>query len=300
MKTMKNFKSASLLLMVILLSCCPVYAAVMTDLYIMSVGVGGTTIYNVNTVTGNLTTVSTTAMFASIAIASDSRYLYYWNSDNITQRGIARWDPLTDTHILINSTDLSEENACSSSDGRLWVLDRTNSYDPQLNGGSPGFLHDNTGQLYEIDKTTGARTVRYTLPDVGGYAVGDIDWGPDGMLYISTNNTFWGYDDVSNYVWDPETGNITKKGGVYHAGLIWLGDKLYASRMLGDGITSGIFELNPNNFSEIRQVVTMPTGVSIGDLADELFASGPITPEPATLSLLVLGTLGLVRRRKSQ
>lgn len=296
MKPVMNSKSVSLLLMIILFSYCPVYAG-LADLYAVSVHVGGSTIYKINTTTGNVTAPSLTIIFPSIALAADTQSFYYWNADNITQRGFGKWDSSTNTNVLINSTDLSEENACTSSDGRLWVLDRTNSYDPILNGGGPGFLGDNTCQLYEIDKNTGARTVSYTLPDVGGYAVGDIDWGPDGMLYISTHNTFWSYDTFDNYVWNPLTGDITKKGGVYYAGLVWIGDKLYGSRMLGDNITGGIFELNPIDFSEISQIATMPPGISIGDLAE---GPVPVIPEPATLCLLGLGAISLVHRRKGQ
>ncbi|MHC4843529.1 MAG: PEP-CTERM sorting domain-containing protein [Planctomycetota bacterium] len=288
MKNGKHPKMIWMFLAVILLSSYPTRACTI-DLYAMCAQ--NNNIYKINTKTGKVKTVSTKAQFPSIGIASDGRYLYYWNADTVTQRGIAKWDFLTDTHVMIDSVDISEENAGSDPGGTLWLLDRTNSYDPTLKDGKGGFLGDDTGHLYEFDISTQTRTIYATLPDVGGYAAGDIAWGPDKKLYISTHNTFWGYDSVDNYVWDPSSGKIQEMGGVYHAGLTWIGDKLYGSRTLRYSPTSAIFELNPADFSEIRQVAIMPNGVYIGDLAPG------VIPEPATISLLSFGALLLLRRK---
>ncbi len=285
----------TLVLVITLLSsvlCEPAHAVLLedglpTDLY--AVSIDNHNIYQINPLTGSVTTVSTTTMFPSIGAAFDGTFLYYWNADNVTQRGIGRWDPLTGTHTFIKTTavsnpDVSEENAATSNDGALWILDRTNSYDPTI----PGFLGDNTGNLYRIDKNTGNRIFDSTLPDVGGSAVGDIAWGPDDKLYISTNNTFWGYDTVDNYIWDPSTSSLSKMGGDYHAGLVWLGDKLYGSKTLS-GNTGAVFELDPTDFSDILQVAMMPDGVTIGDLTTTI-------PEPITIALLGLGGLALLRK----
>jgi hypothetical protein len=288
MKSSKHRKMLCLFLSVIFLSWYSVQADI-TDLYAMCAQ--SQNIYKINPATGDVEMVSSGASFPSVGIASDGRYLYYWNADTITQRGIARWDFLTDTHFLIDSVDISEENACTDSGGTLWLLDRTNSYDPTLNGGKGGFLGDDTRHLYQFDMITKTRTTYATLPDVGGFATGDIAWGPDKKLYISTHNTLWGYDDLDNYVWDPATGQINEMGGVYHAGLAWTGDKLYGSRTLGHNLTGAIFELDPRDFSEIRQVAVMPDGVCIGDLAEG------VVPEPATVSFLSLGALLLLRRK---
>jgi hypothetical protein len=289
MKRCKKLTSILALSLITLFFCVPVRATT-ADLYAVSLQTHN--IYQINSSTGSIT--SFPSLFPSNAIASDDRYLYYWNADKVTQRGIVKWDPWTNTSTLINTTEVSEENACARSDGTLWVLDRTNSYDPTLNNGAGGFLGDDTRYLYQVDKNTGARTVYATLPDVGGYAAGDIAWGPDSKLYISTHNTFWGYDTVDNYIWNPATGNISKMGGVLHAGLAWIGDNLYGSRTLDDNLTGAIFQLNPADFSEIRQIAVMPAGVSIGDL------SSGVVPEPATICILGLGAAFLRRQVRSR
>jgi len=281
----------TLVLVITLLSsvlCEPAHAVfledgVPTDLY--AVSIDNHNIYQINPLTGSVTTVSTTTLFPSIGAAFDGTFLYYWNAQG-SNRGIGRWNPLTDTHILFNDTDISEENADVSADGTLWLLDRTYS---KVDGALQG---DNTGDLLNIDKTTGARTIHSSLPlgGIQGFAAGDIAWGPDGRLYISTINALYGWDDSNNYIWDPFTTTLSKMPGSYHAGLVWLGDKLYGSKTLRGG-TGAVFEVDPTNFSDIRQAAIMPAGVTIGDLSTTI-------PEPTTIALLGLGSLALLRKRR--
>ena len=244
-------------------------------------------IYQIDPFTGSVTTVSTTSLFPSIGAAFDGRFLYYWNTQG-NNRGIGRWNPLTDTHTLLNGFDISEENGDVSADGTLWLLDRTFSkVDGALDMG------DNTGNLLNIDKTTGVRTINSSLPfdGIAGFAAGDIAWGPDGKLYISTINASYFWDSSNNYIWDPTTTTLTKMSGDYHAGLVWLGDKLYGSKTLPGVHTGALFEVDPTTFSDIGQVAIMPAGVTIGDLSTAI-------PEPATITLLGLGALSLLRRRR--
>lgn len=252
-----------------------------------AVSIDNHNIYQINPSTGTVTTVSTTTLFPSIGAAFDGTSLYYWNAQG-SNRGIGRWNPLTDTHILLNGVDISEENADVSADGTLWLLDRTFSKaDGVLQG-------DNTGNLLNIDKITGVRTINSSLPfdGIGGFGVGDIAWGPDGKLYISTINASYFWDSSNNYIWDPATSTLTKMPGDYHAGLVWLGDKLYGSKTLSGTHTGALFELDPTDFSDILQVATMPTGVTIGDLSTAI-------PEPTTIALLGLGGLALLRKRRA-
>ncbi len=251
---------------------------------IYAVSTDNANIYEINITTG-VVTVATIGQFnESVSLAYDGTYTYYWNSDGPSFRGLTKWNPLTNSHTSIKGSEISEKNACVDSSGNLWVLDRTNS---TVDGAA---LHDATNYLYQINKITGVRTVSYTLPDVGGYAAGDIAWGPGGKLYISTNNTFWTYDTVSNYIWNPaDPTNIAKKGGVYHAGLVWVDDKLYGSKTVsGTGV---LFELNPTDFSEIAQIATMPTSITIGDLSNAV-------PEPATIFLLGLSSIALLKKHR--
>lgn len=282
---MKNsIRNACFLALVLVVSACPAYAIVVAQLY--AVSRDNTNIYSIDISTGAVTIASSTAECVSVSAAADNNYLYYWSAEG-SHRGLMQWDPLTDTHTMINDQDISEENATIDLDGTMWMLDRTNSLVDR------SFIHDDTWQLYTVDKTSGVRDVNTILPDVGGYAAGDITWGPDGKLYISTNNTFWRYDTVSNYIWDPVTEIILDKSGDYHAGLIWIDGKLYGSQTI-NGTTGAVFELDPTDFSHIRQVATMPTGVTIGDLA------ATTIPEPATMFLLAFGACLFRKRRVSK
>jgi len=278
-----NFRKKVKLLMVLSLGIMITSSAFAGSDSILAVSTDNANIYEINVTTGAVA-VATTGSFASIGLACDGTNAYYWNVENPSHRGLARWNPTTNTHTMISALDISEENACVDSLGNLWVLDRTNSF---VDG---AFIGDDTAKLYQIDKVTGARTATYTLPDVGGYAVGDIACAPNGKLYISTNNDFWNYEDNFNYVWDPTNPtNIEKKDGEYHAGLVWVDGKLYGSKTVnGTGV---VCELNPSDFSIISQVATMPAGVTVGDLSNSV-------PEPTTICLLGLSAIALLKRRK--
>ncbi len=278
-----KFKRKIKLFIVLILATMTAGSALAANENIYAVSTNNASIYEINITTGVVTTVAS-GSFTSVGLTYDGSNAYYWNAES-NHRGMVKWNPLTNIHTLIDTTEISEENATVDALGNLWILDRTNSF---VDG---AFIGDDTRFLYQIDKNTGARTISYTLPDVGGYAAGDIAWGPGGKLYISTNNTFWTYDTVSNYVWDPtDPTNIAKKGGVYHAGLVWVDGKLYGSKTVS-GTTGAVYELDPTDFSEIALVATMPTGITIGDLSNAV-------PEPATIFLLGLASVALLKRHR--
>jgi hypothetical protein len=271
---------------------CGIAYGTSTDLCAMSID--NKNVYKIDPSTGSVTVI-TEALYPSIGIAADEYCLYYWNTDWSTRRGIARWDARDNTHTLINSDDFSEKNAATRSNGTLWVLNMSYTYDPV----AKRFIEGYTDELYQIDKITGTRTFSAhidTFHKTRGFTMGDIAWGPDDKkLYISTLNVDYRFDSYNNYVWDPAAPpaeQLSKMGGEYYAGLAWIGNKLYGTR--AEGRTSMVFELNPTDFSEMRHVATMPTGVTIGDLT-----VAPV-PEPATAALLVLGGLAVLRKSKTK
>ncbi len=282
--------------MVIVLIANISQASVTPSLYAMSVNKDS--IYHIDVSTGSITTVSVTANYPTIGIAFDGTCLFYWNGDNVTQRGISKWDPLTNINTSISTTSIAEENADVDKNGQLWILGTTRSRDPLAPGGFLALADAPGGQLWTIDKTTGARTLQATLPIGGatgikGYAVGDIAWGPDDKLYISTNNVFYSYDSVNNYIWDPTSHTLTKEEGVFHAGLAWVYDRLYGSDT-GPGSTGQIYELDPATFLSIgNSIATMPAGVTIGDMTTAV----PV-PEPVTFCLLGIGSIVLLQKRR--
>jgi len=266
---------------------CGIAYGTSTDLCAMSID--NKNVYKIDPSTGSVTVIAE-ALYPSIGVAADKYCLYYWNTDRIADRGIVKWDARDNTHTIVNGEDFTEENATTGRDDSLWVLNRSYSYDPS----AKKFLEGYTDELYQIDKITGTRTLFAhidTSCQTGGFAVGDIVWGPDNKLYISTLNVDYRFDSYNNYVWDPVMGKLDKRDGEYYSGLAWIGDRLYGNR--ADGRTSTVFELNPADFSELARVATMPTGVTIGDLT-----VAPV-PEPASICLFGLGGLALLRRRRA-
>ncbi len=245
-----------------------VEAALLDNMYAM--GTSNTNVYQIDPVAGTATVVSSTALFPSTGIAFDGMNLYYWQFPGA---GFAKWNPVSDTHTLINSSDSMEHNAGMDIGGDLIVVDV------------------DTDDLYSVDKGTAART---KIDDISGdtlkFLFGDISYGPDGKLYITTENIAAGYDTKNNYVWDPGTGVLTKFDGLKYNGLAWYRGKLYGARTVED--TGTVFELDPTDFSEVSQVAAATQGVPLNDL-------GALVPEPATLAfLLVTGSLGLIIRRR--
>ena len=243
--------------------------SLLDNMYGMSVS--NTNVYQIDPVAGTVTVVSSTALFGSSGIGFDGMDLYYWEWPGTGGvQGLAKWNPGSGTHTLINSSDSQEDNAAS---GSLLVVGK------------------DTDDLYSVNKGTGART---KIDDISGntlqFQFGDISSSPDGKLYISTDNINMGYDTKNNYVWDPDTSVLTKFDGPKYTGLAWYSGKLYAARNING--TGTVFELNPTDFSEVSQVAAATEGVLLNDL-------GALVPEPATLAfLLVTGSLGLIIRRQ--
>ena len=239
--------------------------------------ISNTNVYQIDPSSGTVTTVSTTALFASSGIAFDGYDLYYWEYPGAGGvQGFAKWDPNSDTHTLINADDSLEHNAASCvSNGELLVVDV------------------DTDDLYSVNKATAARTKIDDISDnTLQFNFGDISCGPEGNLYISTGNVDLGYDTYNDYIWDPGTGVLTKYDGMKYNGLAWYKGKLYGSRNVNG--TGGVFEINPATFGEVSQVASAPQGVPFNDL-------GAFIPEPVTLVMLILGgCLALIRPNRQE
>ena len=158
-------------------------------------------------------------------------------------------------------------------------------------GGDLVLIESDTGDLYSVNKVSGARTKIDDISDnTLQFAFGDISYGFDGKLYITTGNIDSGYDTKNNYVWDPSTGNLNKFDGAKYSGLAWFEGKLYGSRNING--TGAVFEIDPTDFSEVSQIATAPAGVSLNDL-------GASIPEPTTLVVLVLASIvALIGQRR--
>lgn len=112
---------------------------------------------------------------------------------------------------------------------------------------------DRAGVLWQltfnaIDHTVDRASVKVFGQPFGGG--GDFAWGPDGLLYIASNET-----NVGNFIWDESTDTLTHfdspDGEYNYQGICWYQGKLYGATAANNG-SSGpgrIFELDPSDMS---------------------------------------------------
>jgi hypothetical protein len=185
------------------------------------------------TITPDVAQANATATgFASAGVnpggaAFDGRYLYVENADNPAE--IARIDPTGAEATLFlarqyaTATGAANDNLAADSAGVLWEFD---------NG---------TNNLYSLFISNAglvSRTLEGAIVDGGGAApfdVGDLAWGPDGLLYISSAQ--------GNFTWDPTSGTTTLLGSPeLFTGLAWFDGQLYGS--VGNAFVRGLLPLD--------------------------------------------------------
>jgi hypothetical protein len=159
--------------------------------------------------------------------AFDGTSLYLENFDNPTE--IIRFDlsgaqaPALLLRDHATFSGLANDNLAADGSGTLWEID------------------SGTNQLYSlaIDGSGNvSRTPRAALVAPDGSApmsIGDLAWGPDGLLYISSAE--------GNFVHDPASGATARLAGAeFFTGLAWFEGQLYGS--YGDGFIRALVPLD--------------------------------------------------------
>lgn len=178
-------------------------------------------------------------------------------SENIQDPGFMVVVDLSDCSRTVYTRDYavsdSNNKLAAKFDGTVWEIDRA-------------------GELWQLTFTSGTNTVSRVSEKVFNQAFGgggDFAWGPDGLLYIASNET-----DVGNFIWDETTDTLTSLGsgdGAYnYQGIAWYEGKLYGATAGGNPPGSSgpgkIFELNPSNMSILSDELASYEG-RLNDLA---------------------------------
>jgi hypothetical protein len=176
-------------------------------------------------------------MFNSAGDAFDGRYHYsehYPNGDSIAKVDLTGVDLTVVYDRTYPHPDGSNNCLAVDGDGTLWEIDRSTLmlYPLVFDDGGPPTVSRGGG-------------VEIGLPDSTQF--GDIAWGPNGLLYIATNNA-----GQANFVWDPITGTLVTIGDTeeQYTGIAWYNGKLYGSKSAPNQ-AGELYEVDPTNMSAL-------------------------------------------------
>jgi hypothetical protein len=161
--------------------------------------------------------------------AFDGQYLYVENADNpaeFLQIDPAGVEPTVSlSRAYTTASGGANNNLAADANGVLWEIDTgsANIYSLFIDG-SGSVARNLVGTAFDI--------VNFAAPST----IGDIAWGPDGLLYISSAE--------GNFTWDPNTDTTTLLGGAeVFTGLAWFDGQLYGS--FGDPFLRALVPLDP-------------------------------------------------------
>ena len=182
-------------------------------------------------------TAQTTAIATSIGIvdfapggaAFDGQYLYVENVSNPSQ--IVQIDPtgaeapFSLTRGYTTASGGANDNLAADANGVLWEIDTGSANIYSL-------FFDGSGTINRSLVGTAFDISNFAAPS----AIGDIAWGDDGLLYISSAE--------GNFTWDPSTDTTTLLSGAeVFTGLAWFDGQLYGS--FGDPFLRALVPLDP-------------------------------------------------------
>jgi hypothetical protein len=265
----------------------------------------GGQIFTVDTATGNVvikhsyTKAATGIMlFGDIAVRSNGEvYVTYqtnsdsgsnWGHVNLAKVNTSTWafDWTQNLWGTVGTGWASSVNALEFIDGELYGVTGAMGYHPAAN-------------LIKFT-LTGSGATPTNLGSIGTDSIGDITTGPDGRIYYTSVETA-GTSELNVVTLSP----LSKTGKEIATGTNWAGlasadGKLWAGRCFSGGANSGCQKLYTLNYDTSDATYT---ATQMYDLDASL--GGTITglsvleiPEPATIGLLSLGALSLVRRKK--
>ncbi len=154
--------------------------------------------------------------------AFDGQFLYVENFNDPSQ--LLQIDPASGNSTVLNRAYQSglpaTDNLAADANGVLWEIEAGVLYSLSID--ASGNVNRNAG-------------VPLSAGGASPLSVGDLAWGPDGLLYISSMQ--------GNFTWDPASGVTTLLSGPdFFIGLAWFEDKLYGS--IGDGFVRGLLPLD--------------------------------------------------------
>lgn len=246
-------------------------------------GSGGSlsTLYTINTTTGAATPIGAIG-FSITGLAFDpTTGILYGATSRLEPSGflgLVTINPLTGAGTAVGLYGTGSETMADI------------SFDS--NGNLFGFLEPSSDDLYSINKSTGAATLVGNSP---GSAITGLAFDNSDVLYHESAGTL--------NILSATTGLLVTTVG--SAGiLVGMGmdfdasNTLFAIEKLGSGST-GARNLVTVNTSTGAATLIGSTQAGLDALA---FSSGVVIPEPSSLALLSIGTLGLLvrRRRKRQ
>jgi len=210
----------------------------------------------VNAATASLTTITTNSggFYAGMDFQPTTRTLWASSGSFLYTVDPATGRPLT-TRSIIGSSDIF--NISFAPDGTLYGLG------------------NNNGNLYFVDTAT----AKATLIGTSGQSIFGLEFGPGGVLYGCGFNLFR---------IDPGNGGATDLGRLVTGSSALFSDLDFAP----DG---GMYGVTGHTTSDSLYRINLPTATAalIGITGGDLRSIASV-PEPGSLALLVLGSLGLL------